>query len=203
MAVARYAVVGTYTSNHESKFVRHVALVREDTFTRYGMAVPVWEMQPPLIAGPVSASRAPRAPECEAHLLAWLSLTTDERDGITDWLAEVDKQDRPMTPLGFLNQYTVSLAPEDQWHHDERDVPLFRRFNCVSFVLAAYMDGAGINVLNNLGFVDLPAVGLDVVARAFGEEYVRRELSAQNWTYRHRAMANLDARLCFPCDGPD
>ena len=50
------------------------------------------------------------------HVVGWLSLSADERDGITDWLAEVDKQLRPITGWGLVEQYTVtpfrgSVAP--------------------------------------------------------------------------------------------
>ena len=78
--------------------------------------------------------------KCQAHVVGWLSLTSDEREGITDWLAEVNKRVRPNTMAGLAEQYTVSLPPDEQWRRDEKGVRLYRRFSCVSFVLAAYLD---------------------------------------------------------------
>jgi hypothetical protein len=91
---------------------------------------------------------------------------------MTDWLSEVDKQDRPYTWSGRVEQYTVSLRPEDQWHSDEKGVPLYRRFNCVSFVLAAYLVGAGISLIDTSDAEGLPEVDIGTVARAYGE-YLR------------------------------
>ena len=169
ISVARYSIVGMYTDEPGSRFVGHVALIRDDGPTSHGTEVPVWEMQPPLVAGPISASRTKQDAKCPAHVVGWLSLNSDEREGITDWLSEVDKQDRPNTRSGRVEQYTVSLSPKDQWHQDEKGVPLYRRFNCVSFVLAAYLDGAGISLIDTSAPEGLPEVDMGTVARAYGE----------------------------------
>ena len=63
----------------------------------------------------------------------------------------------------------MSLSPKDQWHQDEKGVPLYRRFNCVSFVLAAYLDGAGISLIDTSDPEGLPEVDIGTVARAYGE----------------------------------
>jgi hypothetical protein len=170
--VPRYSIIGMYRDEPGSRFVRHVALIRDDGPASHGTEVPVWEMQPPLVAGPVSASRTKQDPKCPAHVVGWLSLNSDEREGMTDWLSEVDKQDRPYTWSGRVEQYTVSLRPEDQWHPDEKGVPLYRRFNCVSFVLAAYLVGAGISLIDTSDAEGLPEVDIGTVARAYGE-YLR------------------------------
>jgi len=139
------------------------------------MEVRVWDMGPPLVAGAVSASKTENDPTCPAHVLGWLSLTSDEREGITDWLAEVDKQNRPITRLRLAEQYMVSLRPEDQWRRDEKGVRLFRRFSCVSFVLAAYLDGAGVDLLDSSEPENLPEVDLEAIAQAYGENLSRSE----------------------------
>ena len=129
ISVPRYSVVGKYPNETGSRFVEHVGLIRDEGPTSYGTEVPVWDMRPPLVAGTISASRTQQDTTCPAHVVGWLSLISDEREGITDWLAEVDKQDRPNTRSGLTEQYTVSLRPEDQWHRDEKGVPLYRRFS--------------------------------------------------------------------------
>jgi len=171
--IRRYSIVGKYTNEPGSRFVKHVALIRDEGLTSHGTEVPVWDMRPPLVAGTISASRTQQDAKCPAHVVGWLSLTSDDRDGMTDWLAEVDKQERPNTSWGLAEQYTVSLSPEDQWHRDEKGVRLYRRFSCVSFVLAAYLEGAGINLLEMSDPENLPAVRLDTVVRAYGE-HLRR-----------------------------
>jgi len=188
ISVPRYSVVGKYTSEPGSRFVQHVGLTRDEGPTSHGTEVPVWDMRPPLVAGTISASKTQQDATCPAHVVGWLSLTSDEREGITDWLAEVDKQVRPNTRSGLAEQYTVSLRPEDQWHHDEKGVPLYRRFSCVSFVLAAYLDGAGINLVDTSNPETLPEVDLETVARAYGEHL--------------RRLAHVRAEVGLPGAGP-
>ncbi|MGO9470964.1 MAG: hypothetical protein ACLQVF_43280 [Isosphaeraceae bacterium] len=158
----------------QSRFVQHVGLIQDEGLTIHGTEVPVWEMRPPLVAGLISAERTRQDARCPAHVVGWLSLSADERDGITDWLAEVDKQLRPITGWGLVEQYTVSLRSEDQWHRDEKQVSLYRRFSCVSFVLAAYLDGAGIDLVDTSNPESLPDVDLDTVTRAYGERLIRQ-----------------------------
>ena len=69
----------------------------------------------------------------------------------------------------------VSLRPEDQWRRDEKEVRLFRRFSCVSFVLAAYLDGADVDLLDSSDPESLPEVDLEVIAQAYGENLSRSE----------------------------
>jgi hypothetical protein len=188
MFVPRYSIVGRYPSEPGSRFVQHVALIRDEGAASHGAELAVWEMGPPLTAGTNSLSRIQKDATCAAHVVGWLSFTSDERDGITDWLAEIDKQLRPSTVSGLAEQYTVSLRPEDQWHRDEKQVPLYRRFSCVSFVLAAYLDGAGINLVDTSRPDLLPEVGLDTVARAYGEHL--------------RRLERIRAQVGVPGDGP-
>jgi len=135
---------------------------------RYGEAVRVWEMAPPLVAGQPSLLKTGRDPKCAAHVVGWLDLKGDERDGMTEWLAEVETEgeQRPVGPRMWL-QYTVSLDPKDEWAMDERNVPLFRRFSCASFVLKAYAEGAGVVLLDLSDPLRFPEVDLDSVCRAY------------------------------------
>jgi len=205
ISVPRYSIVGMYRDEPSSRFVKHVALIRDEGPAVRGTEVPVWEMQPPLVAGPVSTCRARQDAKCPAHVVGWLSLTSDEREGITDWLSEVDKQDRPYTQSGRWEQYTVSLRPEDQWHADEKGVPLYRRFNCVSFVLAAYQDGAGISLIDTSKPEGLPEVDIETVVRAYGEplrthDRVRTEIGLPGHGPWRILLAGY---VCHALDRPD
>jgi hypothetical protein len=112
----------------------------------------------------------------------WLSLTADERDGIIDWLAEVDKEDRPGS---IWRTYTVD--PPECWSEDERGGRLYRRFSCGGFVLACYRDGAGITLIDATSPTDWPAVSLEEIARAYGSQV--------------RDMETLRRRLGIPGEG--
>jgi hypothetical protein len=175
ISIPRYSVVGKYTNEPGSRFVQHVGLTRDEGTASHGTELPVWEMAPPLAAGTISLSRTQRDARCPAHVAGWLTFSSDEREGITDWLADVDKQLRPNTRSGLADQYSVSLRPEEQWHHDEKQVRLYRRFSCVSFVLAAYLDGANINLVDTSSPEIVPEVGLETVARAYGEQLRRHD----------------------------
>ena len=104
-----------------------------------------------------------------------------------------------------MEQYTVSFLPEDQWHRDERQVPLYRRFSCVSFVIAAYLDGAGIDLIDTSSPEILPEVGLETVARAYGQhlrrlDRVRAQVGAPGAGPWHILLPGY---VCHALDRPD
>lgn len=169
ITVPKYSIVGQYISGKSGNFVQHVALAREEGLVFYGHQVSVWGMQPPLVAGQRSASRTKKDAICETHLVGWLTLTADEKEAIADWLAEIDKEDRPSEMRRFPEQYTVSIREEDKWHNDENGVRLYRRFSCISFVLSAYSDGANIELLDISDPNQLPIVDLNTLAATYGE----------------------------------
>lgn len=181
----RFAVIGTYDGPN-STFVRHVALLREDSNVLHGLNVHVFHMGPPLVVGVRSQEQAGDAPTCGPHVGGWLSLTADEREGITDWLAEVDKEHRPIEPMGPWRTYIVD--PPERWHEDEKQVRLYRRFSCGGFVLACYRDGAGITLIEVPPPVAWPEVSLDQIVRVYGPEVRERE--------------RLRRSLGLPGDGP-
>jgi hypothetical protein len=165
MRLPRFAVIGIYEGQN-SNFVRHVALLREEKNIYYGSEAHVFHMGPPLIAGDRSEKQAGNAPTCLSHVAGWVSLTADEREGIIDWLAEVDKEDRPGGHMGAWRTYTVD--PPECWHEDENHVRLYRRFSCGGFVLACYRDGAGITLIEPPSLAPWPEVSLDAIVRAYG-----------------------------------
>ena len=105
----------------------------------------------------------------------------------------------PTRGRGCVEQYTVSLSPKDQWHQDEKGVPLFRRFNCVSFVLAAYLDGAGISLIDTSAPEGLPEVDIGTVASSLrGASPHTRPCSHRHWASRQGTLAHLARRLRLP-----
>ena len=105
----------------------------------------------------------------------------------------------PTRGRGPSEQYTVSLSPKDQWHRDEKGVPFYRRFNCVRFVLAAYLDGAGISLIDTSAPEGLPEVGYGDRPRAYGERLRRHDRVRTNvGPPGQGALANLARRLRLP-----
>ncbi len=170
LSATRYAVVGTYSEEQGSRFVRHVALLREDISLEYGVNARVWQMGPPLVTGEVSRRATSSDPETAAHVVGWVGLDASERDAITDWLAQEEKYERPLDGRALWRQYSVSLDPNDQWQVDERGVRQYRRFSCASFVLCAYREGAMVELLNLATSATLPEVGLEILEKAYGDQ---------------------------------
>ena len=162
LSVVKYSIIGNYSDELSTRFVSHLAITREDGLVTFGAELPVWQMSPPLFAGAQESTS-------QAHVAAWLELTPDEREGIADWLAEVDKENRPATPSRkqIIDQYSVSIDPKDRWHYDEKKVPLYRKFSCVTFVLDAYDEGAGITLLDLSDPERLPPATLDQLTRVY------------------------------------
>ncbi len=166
----QYSIIARYaTSSDPVKFVVHLSVLREDDRVSYGREVKVWEMGPPLVLGTATRMNTAKDPKCIAHLLAWVEFNQREKEAITDWLAEIDQQCASIHRLAHCKQYTASLEPEDQWMEDERGIKQIRRFNCVSFVLAAYQEGAGVQILGADSNAELPPVSLEVVSGVYGD----------------------------------
>lgn len=168
-----FAVIGMY-SPLETGFVQHVALVADKAGAdlEYGRDVEVWHMGPPLVAGPQSRAAACHEQcRCPSHLVAWADLTSEERDGMRHWLAEVDDEMRPHLPhLQYI------AHPPLEWVTDEvTGIRRFRRFSCSGFVISCYREGAGLNVLSQA----LPPVELPTLMQVYGSQHlshVRRRL---------------------------
>lgn len=164
-----FSVVAVYLADTNSNFVRHVALLREDTDLTFAKAnVAVWHMGPPLAAGVKSISSAGEEPSCTVHAMASIELEADEVEGIQTWLYEVDQENRPSNAL---RQYIVH--PPMDWVRSENGTRLYRRFSCAGFVLECYR-AIGIELIDESGFDNLPEVDLQVLANAYGNE-IRRE----------------------------
>ena len=185
MPLAQFAVIGIY-DDPDSAFVKHVALLREDSTVVYGAEVHVFHMGPPLVAGDRSRGHAGEDPICPSHVAGWINLTVDEREGMIDWLAEVDKENRPGGLVGTWRTYVVD--PPECWYEDEKQVRLYRRFSCGGFVLACYRDGAGITLIETPSTATWPEVSLDQIIRAYGPQVRERE--------------TLRSSLGLPGDGP-
>jgi hypothetical protein len=174
-----------YPEDHGVTFVQHVAILQNDMQLSYAMKrVLVWQMCPPLVVGAQSATTAVRiatatgiSPDeylhCTAHLVAGLQLDADDLEGIKTWLAEVDKESRPTTPLF---QYYVD--PPMKWAEGENKVRLFRKFSCAGLVLECYRS-VGIDLLVQ-DSLRLPEIDLATVVSIYGPdmtaEAVRRRI---------------------------
>jgi hypothetical protein len=195
-----------YAQGSGSCFVQHVALLRDDGSIHNEMeGVLVWHMGPPLVAG--SRSRPLTGPDalCKPDVAGWLSLNAGEREAITDWLAEVDKENRPTGKFTMWGQYTLSLDPEHEWRRDEQGRPLFRRFSCASFVLKAYETAVGRPLLDLSNPDQLPGVSLEMVEQVYGSlpPAARRRINLEGdppWRivlagYVLHALNRLDAQI--------
>jgi hypothetical protein len=165
IGLPRFAVIGTYDGEN-STFVRHVALLQEEGSVSFGSEAPVFHMGPPLVVGARSEAQTGGESRCPSHVVGWLGLANDERDGIIDWLAEVEKEDRPSGSLRMWLSYTVD--PPECWRPDENGRRLYRRFSCGGFVLACYRDGAGIELINVTAPIGWPEISFDEIVRAYG-----------------------------------
>jgi hypothetical protein len=177
VTIPRFSVIGTY-DEIDSKFVKHVSILAEEDRALFGVERRVLHMGPPLVVGALSRQNAGHEPVCPCHVAAWIGLTVDERDGIIDWLAEIDKESRPTGLFGEWKTYTVS--PPECWREDERGVRLYRRFSCGGFVLATYRDGAGITLIEVPPPVPWPDSSLDQIVQAYGPEVRERETLRRN-----------------------
>jgi hypothetical protein len=182
--IPRFSVVGQYVNSPRSRFVQHVALLRFDEELDYGRPeIRVWHMGPPLVAGAISSASSGEA-TCTSHLTGLVELNAREIEGIETWLADVDKEDRPLGRAALLRQYTVH--PPVFWVTAENGVRLYRRFSCAGFVLDGYRS-IGINLIDDSGAHSLPSVDLQTIADAYGGN-VRNE--------------HLRERLGIPGNGP-
>lgn len=182
-----YCVVGTYSDTTGGGFVRHVAILADETDLRYDQPASVWHMGPPLVAGEES-KKTPRAqPQCVVHLAGCIPLDLDEIEGIRDWLADVEKESAPKNPF---KRYVVT--PHCAWYFaPETGRPLYRRFSCTGFVLECYRS-IGVDLVDTQE-AHLPEIDFSMLVQAYPE--VERE----------RALARLGLTrddLGIPGNGP-
>lgn len=172
--IPKFSVVGKYLADTGTLFVQHVALLRADAEIRYATAdVPVWHMGPPLVAGPLSAMNARRNATCTIHLAGTVDLDAQDMEGIETWLAEADKENRP---LGLLPQYIAH--PPVLWVVAENGIPLYRRFSCAGFVMECYRS-VDINLIDDSNHERLPELDLETLANAYGDSVRKNERREQ------------------------
>ncbi|MBN2476360.1 MAG: hypothetical protein JXB62_17235 [Pirellulales bacterium] len=88
-------------------------------------------------------------------------LDLDDREGIEDWLAEVDTEPPPENPF---KRYVV--RPHCDWQTaPETGRRLYRRFSCAGFVVECYRS-VGINLVNTRE-ADLPDVEYAMIKHAY------------------------------------
>ena len=146
----QHAVIGT----QGGAALTHVALLANATTLACGAGVSAHHM-----TGPRELLQLPGA-AVRSDVVAWFdgadALTSDEREGISDWIAEV------RTQVGGGMSYVVLPSVT-------RDLTTCRKiycsFSCAGFVAAAYADGAGVALVNEKS---LPGVGLPLIEQVWG-----------------------------------
>lgn len=168
--VPKFAIVGTYTRSEESRFVCHVAILRDDSDLAFEDQAEVWHCAPPIIAGPRTSAGVNRnTTRCAVHAVGFVDdLTPDEVAGIETALAEIDAQ----TPLGTAGTAALldyHVNPPTLWVRDEQTgTKRYRKFSCVGFVCESYSEGAGILLLD-LDAASFPRVDLETLENAYGD----------------------------------
>ena len=182
-----YCIVGMYSDPADAQFVRHVAILAEESPLESGKAAAVWHMGPPLVAGKRTRMSRGATLECPIHLFATASLDLDDQEGIEDWLEEVDKEPPQDNPF---KRYVV--RPHWDWHTaPETARPLYRRFSCAGFVLECYKS-IGIDLVNTEER-GLPDVEFNILVKAYPQIARKRVLERQGLTRDD---------LGIPGDGP-
>lgn len=155
----KYAIVGMY-SDSNSRFVRHVALVRDAAELNAESRVEVFEVMPPIIAGDLTRRNAGAASDKRSfHLVADLALDDDEVASIETWLAGVDKENRDH-PTGMFQQYHI--LPHAIWVYGENGRAERRRFSCVGFIVEAY-ESADIILIDSSDLPEVPVANLKLI----------------------------------------
>ncbi len=165
-----YTIVGMYSAPADAGFVRHVAILADESQLLWGQPATVRHMGPPLVAGERTGKTGHAKLECPVHLVGSVPLDLDDREGIEDWLEEVDKESPPDNPF---RRYIV--RPHRAWHTaPETGRPLYRRFSCAGFVLECYRS-IGMDLVNTEER-DLPDVDRDMLVMAYPEVEKERAL---------------------------
>ena len=163
VTASAYSIVGTYSKPADAQFARHVAILAEESPLESGKAATVWHMGPPLVSGEKSRETQGAKLQCPVHLAGNTPLDLDDKEGIEDWLEEVDKEPPPNNPF---KRFVV--RPHWNWHTaPETGRPLYRRFSCAGFVLECYRS-IGIDLVNTEER-DLPNVDFDMLVEAYPE----------------------------------
>lgn len=183
VALPMFAIVGQY--ERESRFVRHVALVREAGAVKRYQRVSVWQMGPPLVVGPQSQQANQNADTLDdLDLVGFIELSTDDIDGMQTWLAEVDTERRPT-----LVRQHYAACPHFFWKFDEAGMPQYRRFSCAGLAVECYLS-VDIRLLNVDGLPRIDAATLSPIYGAIVEN--------QNQRLRERLKIGLDGSGPWP-----
>ncbi|MDQ3330995.1 MAG: hypothetical protein M3552_10120 [Planctomycetota bacterium] len=145
-----------------------------------------------MVAGEASRTQPKVVSQSPVDIVSDIDLTGEQFEAIADWLAVVDKERRPnaSNPIGQMRQYVI--APHVKWHPPED--PLYRRFNCVGFVIECYKS-AGISVIDTEA--ELPDVDLATLRKAYPGQLEKIELIKND-----RVRQKLKEDLGIPGDGP-
>ena len=180
-ATPAFSIVGMYSNPVDEEFVRHVAILAEDSVLEWERPATVWHMGPPLVAGERSQKTPKALLQIPVHVAGGVTLDLDDKEGIADWLEEVDKESAHDSPF----RHYIG-RPHCDWNAaPETGRRLYRRFSCAGFVLECYRS-IGIDLVNTEER-DLPDVHFSMLVKAYPDI--------------ERAKARTRGNLGIPCDG--
>ena len=162
-AASAFSIVGMYSEPAGEEFVRHVAILAEDSQLQWARLAPVWHMGPPLVAGERSKKTPNAKLQIPVHVIGSVPLDLDDREGIANWLEEVDKEPPPDNP----HRRYLAVPHWDWYTAPETGRRLYRRFSCAGFVLECY-GSIGIDLVNTDEDV-LPDVYFEMLVKAYPE----------------------------------
>ncbi len=145
----KYSIIGTHVGKGGGTFVKHVAILKKASALSNLQTVDVWQVGPPIVAGPLSSSQRFASQTCVASVVGDMKLGVRQCEAVANFLSQVDKQYRLITPLPF-QQYQI--IPHSTWvRAPETNRKIRRRFSCSGFVAEAYAEAGVVLVdLENL-----------------------------------------------------
>jgi hypothetical protein len=180
-SVPIYAVIGSYRSN-STRYLGHLSLHAEEGTLKFDAEANIFDMKPPLRLGHLRANGdRSEAGRVNAHVVGWIDLEPDQRDGIMDWLSNLKGRfaGRALPASNsyghFLEESHYSIHPPFRVSMKEptTGTAIYECFSCVGFVLACYQIGAGVELLVDADSGRLPLVGLSTIRRVYGETEAR------------------------------
>lgn len=135
-AITRHALIGVHRLGTD--FVSHVGLASGESRLKSRGSVPVIHVRPPLRFGD----------SIRADLVGMAELTAQQREGLQRWLERTESE-RGTTGLDALSAWDeyVVCPPWDEVT-DAQGRRLYRRFSCSGFVACAYLEGAGVALVD-------------------------------------------------------
>ena len=172
--VPQFSIVAEDSPLRRDHFLFHVGLLRQDSSLRLKDRVEVWHCGPPVLAGAQSLRHImSRLGRRAIDAVGTFDITSDDQEGISTRLAEIDDEKRPDSHI----EHYVS-DPHMKPVLDEDGRVLFTKFSCTGFVLECY-EFIGIYILDWTD-ENFPKVDYQTLASAYTAAGVDR-LGIKDW----------------------